>query len=214
MDFSFSQVWNITRNIADLNLDIVGFLKENMHVFTSVLESVYLVLKGNVNLVITILTATLSMLLGGGTAILNFLLSLVVFVTALFYLLASSDDTYKPLQWISAISLSNLEQAISEAISSVFQASLKMMMFYGLYTWLTHTVFKINIVFIPAALAATFGAVPFIGTYWAALPAVMELWLLHNDWISAVILATIHVLPTYIVDTTIYAEIKGFVFVS
>ena len=42
-----------------------------------VAESIWTVLKGNLNLALSVLTAMLSMLLGGGTAILNFVLSAV-----------------------------------------------------------------------------------------------------------------------------------------
>ena len=44
---------------------------------SQVLESIWLVVKSNMNLVITVLTSTLSLVFGGGTALLNFVISSV-----------------------------------------------------------------------------------------------------------------------------------------
>ncbi|EFA06639.1 transmembrane protein 245 [Tribolium castaneum] len=203
---------DIQRSPEMFNLNgIVDFAKQNVGTLLSLLESVWSIVKGNIGLVLGSFSAFLSVILGGGTAVLNFILNGIVFLTTLFYLLSSSGDLYKPVELMTKFSTSGRRfgHALEGAINGVFTASFKMAAFYGMWTWFIHNLFGVKIVYLPSAFATILGAVPFLGTYWACFPAVLDLWLAQDRGIEAIVFAIFQFLPTSIVDTTIYKEIKG-----
>lgn len=107
------------------------------------------------------------MVFSSGTYLLNGAFSLIIYTTTLFYLLSASKDTYKPLEWFSGVSVgTKMGESVNKASQDVFGAALKMATFYGVYTWLTHSVLGANLVFIPA------GMFMFIEITW------------NNTWIS------------------------------
>ncbi|OWF48593.1 Transmembrane protein 245 [Mizuhopecten yessoensis] len=119
---SVKSMWEVVSKGDAFNISqIVAFVKDNIGTFMSVIDSVWIVLKGNMNLVLSLVTATLSVVFGGGTALLNFFISSVIFLTTLFYLLATSGNQYKPLEWFSNLSptqgTGGIGQAVEEAIT-------------------------------------------------------------------------------------------------
>uniref|UniRef100_A0AAR5Q941 Transmembrane protein 245 n=1 Tax=Dendroctonus ponderosae TaxID=77166 RepID=A0AAR5Q941_DENPD len=190
---------------------IVDFAKQNVGTLMSLLESVWSIVISNIGLVIGSFSTCVSIVLGGGTAVLNFILNMIVFLTTLFYLLSSSADNYKPVELMTQFSPSGRRfgHALEAAINSVFSASFKMAAFYGMWTWFIHNLFNVQIVYLSSAFATILGAVPFLGTYWACVPGILDLWLSQDRWIAALIFAGFQFLPTSIVDAEIYKEIKG-----
>lgn len=207
---SWKNVINIF-NVFDFRVSF-ALIRENLGTLLSLLESVWIFLKGNITFAFNLVTTVLSIVFFSGAYLLNTGLSMIIFVTALFYLLSTSGEQYKPVEWfgkLTATGTAGFGDSAYGAIRGVFGAAVKMATFYGIYTWLTHTTFGVNIVYIPSAFAAITAVVPFIGTYWAAAPAVLDLWLVQGHGIMAAVLAVCHFLPTYFVDVAIYSEISG-----
>lgn len=65
-----------------------------------------------------------------------------------------------------------------------------------------------TVVISSTVLAAMLAVVPALGTYWACLPAVLDLWLAQGKKFHAITLAVCQFLPTLFVDATIYTEIN------
>uniref|UniRef100_A0A069DZI5 Putative conserved plasma membrane protein n=2 Tax=Panstrongylus TaxID=65342 RepID=A0A069DZI5_9HEMI len=191
---------------------IRSFVQENMSTLSTGFDSVWLILKGNMSLLLGILSTVFSLVFGGGLSVINFTLHSVVFLTALFYLLSTSRDLYKPVEMVTQMSPkygSKLALAVEHSCQEVLAASAKLSIFYGLWTWLIHTIFQSNIVYMPAVFASVLGVVPMLGTYWACLPAILDLWLMQDSKLRAIGLFLAQIFPTAVVETTVYNEIKG-----
>ncbi|XP_065188509.1 transmembrane protein 245-like isoform X1 [Sycon ciliatum] len=187
-------------------------VSSNMGTLHTLLDSAWVVVKSNAKLLMGVVTAILSVLLDSGTAVLNLA---VIFLTSLMYLLAASDRQYIPLTWLTSLmppeagAKSQAVTSVSNAVQGVFGASLKMITFYGLFTFFTHTLFGFEVVFTPAVISALFAAIPLLGSYWVALPASLYLAVAQQSWIKASLLFGLHFLCYNVVDVAIYSEIKG-----
>lgn len=191
--------------------NIQNFAKENVGILTSLLDSVWTIVKGNVSVILSIFTELLYIIFTSGSAVLRFTVSLIVFFTALFYLLSASGKTYKPIELItvfSPISCHRFAVALQEAVIGVFAATFKLASFFGMWTWFTHNLFQVKIVYLPSTFATILGAVPFLDAYFACIPAMLELWFTRGPMIT-VLFFLFHFLPCNIVVTEFYKEIKG-----
>ncbi|CAK9813950.1 Transmembrane protein 245 [Anthophora quadrimaculata] len=190
---------------------IQNFIKENIGTFMSVLDSIWSIVKGNMSVILTILTELFYIILMSGSAVLNFALSMVVFFTTLFYLLSSSEKTYKPVELttvFSPISCHRFAVALQEAVIGVFAATFKLASFFGMWTWFIHNLFQVKIVYLPSTFATILGAVPVLDAYCACIPTTLELWFTRGPMI-AIFFFMCHFLPCNIVVTEFYKEIKG-----
>uniref|UniRef100_A0A6B2E7D7 Uncharacterized protein n=1 Tax=Phlebotomus kandelakii TaxID=1109342 RepID=A0A6B2E7D7_9DIPT len=191
---------------------IIAWAKSNVGMLRDVMDSLWIILQKNIYLLGTVLGSVFSVLLGGGHAVVTFVVDTIVFFTALFYLLCSSEERYSPLVFVTSLGFKSgprIAEAVEGSIAGVITATAKIAFFHGSFTWLTHTIFNVNVVYLPSVLATVLAAAPFLGTYWCAVPAFFDLWLAQDRFWVAVVLLALHFFIPSTVDAAVYADIKS-----
>lgn len=189
---------------------ITQFSRENMGIITTVVEQTWLIVQSNLGLTLSGLGAVARVLLSSGSNLVNILMNFIVFLSALFYLLVYSGKVYMPLEVLSNVGHTlgkGFGDSLNNTVNGVFKVTIKMACFYGLWTYLTHTIFHASIVAIPVIVATFLAAVPLAGQYLVSFPAALEL-VLNERYVSAMGLILCHILPMWVVDAAIYSEIR------
>lgn len=189
---------------------IFAYAKNNISLMKEIGDSVWIVLRTNISLLFSIITTSFGVLISSGSFMLAILFNSVIFFTTLYYLLQSSHDRYMPITVNTNSPMQvRLLDALESSVSSVLIATLKLSIFHGLFTFVTHSIFGAHVVYLPAFLAAILAAAPFLETYWCSIPAFLDLWLTQNHFYLGLLLVAIHFIVPPNFNVIIHSEIKG-----
>ncbi|VDM60678.1 unnamed protein product [Angiostrongylus costaricensis] len=219
-----TQLLSIT-NLSALKEEVVLIIKENLDTLMGVAHSVWAVVSVNLFVIFSLMGALAGLIFDFGMDIINLIIEIIVFLTMVYYLLSASRDRWLPIEWISnlanmasvtsnavksSISVTeyDLTNTIEQAISGVFVLSSKMAVFYGLYTYFVHSLFDLNVVFVPCTLAAIFAAIPIMPPYIVSILGIFELWLVRGELSVAIVFTLISFAPHMFADVTFYREVK------
>lgn len=206
----FSSLDEIVTSSGLTFTSVFSYAKNNLSLMREIGDSVWIVLRTNMQLLFTVFTTCFGVLIGSGHFMLSFLFNSVIFFTTLYYLLQSSHERYIPItkNTKSAMQI-RLVEALESSVSSVLIATVKLSIFHGLFTYVTHSIFGAHVVYLPAFLASILAAAPFLETYWCAIPAFLDLWLTQNHFYLGLLLVLIHFFIPPSFNVTIHSEIKG-----
>ncbi|CAI58660.1 Transmembrane protein 245 [Caenorhabditis elegans] len=217
-------VWTQLKGVTDLTAlkdELTLIVKENLDTLMGIAQSIGAILAVNVSIFSSLLVSLAGIILSFGMDLLNTFIEMIVFLTMVYYLLSASRTRWLPLQWASDLSAvttadgssagnqHHITVAIEHAIFGVFVLSAKMAVFYGLYTYFVHSLFDLNIVFVPSMAATVFAAIPIMPPYIVAIFGIVELWLVRGEGAAALVFTVASFAPVMFADATFYREVKG-----
>lgn len=98
--------------------------------------------------------------------------------------------------------------AFTNALRGVFVSSLKLVVFYAMFSWLVLRFFGVHFVYLLTTASAVVAILPAIPVWMIAVPAVAELALLRAEWLSALLLGLLYFLCYWFVNDLILGEIE------
>ncbi|MFH4976352.1 hypothetical protein AB6A40_003061 [Gnathostoma spinigerum] len=210
-------------NFRVLRQELMEMMQENIETVISVAQSVWSMILLNISLLSALFLSVIGTVVDFGLDIVHFLIEIIVFMTAVYYLLANSGNEWLPLKWINdalpqssqaavgstSLNTGSISKAIETAISGVFVLSAKMAVFYGLYTYFIHALFDLNVVFIPSVLATLFAAIPIMGPYTVSIIGLVELFVVRKETAAAVCFGIASIAPMCFADAAFYSELRG-----
>jgi len=138
----------------------------------------------------------------------------LIFFMALFNALASSNDEYRPVELIVSYIPSSenkrvkrLFAKIQRSVVQVFRSTLRISIFYIFWTLITHKLFQVTLVFVPSIIAGCLAIAPLLSPYLIYIVGCLELWLIRDQSIRALIFGLSGFLPSLYVDGKIYEEV-------
>uniref|UniRef100_A0A0N4ZUZ4 Transmembrane protein n=1 Tax=Parastrongyloides trichosuri TaxID=131310 RepID=A0A0N4ZUZ4_PARTI len=209
------QIMGLT-DLTKFKSELTNIVKENVDTIISVAKSAWSIVLLNISVLINIFGSILIF----GVDVMNFILSLIIFFTMLYYLLSESYDKFVPMHILSEVTSNfNLSKdkksldisiAFENAISSVFVLSLKKATFYALYTYFINTLFDLKIIIIPTISSAIFAAVPIVPPYTLSIIGAIEIFFIRDETTFAGILyVLLSLFPTIFIENEFYKEVKG-----
>lgn len=190
---------------------LIAWAKSNLGAMKELSDAILGIVMTNLSLLFSVFTTFFGVLIGSGHVMLTLIFNSIIFFTTIYYLLQLSHDRYV----IMNINTGNsglgfrLAESLETSVSSVLIATMKISLFHGLFTWLTHTVFGAHVVYLPAFIASLLAAAPFLETYWCSIPAFLDLWLSQDRFYLGLLLVLIHFIVPSNFNIIIHSEIKG-----
>lgn len=152
-------------------------------------------------------TVTLMDTLSG---LMNIISKVVLFLTALFYLVLAEKNLIEYL----GVALTFIDQeeqikkGLENAVNGIFKCTFEVFCFTGLLTWLSFDLCGIPVPFIASILCSFMAILPFASPFFCIIPACIGLYVTGN-FARSILLLSVHVWSNLYVVPRIYRKIPG-----